>query len=241
MKDSGKEVYQLAVGEPDFDTPGFIISAACEAALAGQTRYTAVEGTPALREAISEKLRRDNCIEYEPSQIIVGTGAKQLIFNALMATVNPGDEVIIPAPYWVSYPDMAVIADGIPVIVRCEADSGFKLSAEALEKSITEKTRWIILNSPCNPSGAVSGRKELVSLAEVICRHAGISVMCDNIYEKIVFDDKEFATLAEVAPDLWYRTLTVNGLSKSHAMTGWRIGYAIGPNELISAMAKLRG
>ena len=241
MKEAGREVYQLATGEPDFDTPGFVISAAYEAALAGQTRYTAVEGTSALREAIADKLRIENSVEYDKRQIIVGTGAKQLIFNALIASLNPGDEVVIPAPYWVSYPEMVVISDGIPVIVACPADAGFKLCADALERSITENTRWVILNSPCNPSGAVYGKNDLLALAEVIRRHPRVAVICDDIYEKIVFDSAKFATMAEVAPDLWDRTLTVNGLSKSHAMTGWRIGYAAGPNKLISAMAKLQG
>ena len=241
MKNSGREVYPLATGEPDFDTPEFIISAAYEAALAGQTRYTSVEGTPELREAVADKLRSENSVEYDKSEIIVGTGAKQLIFNALIASVDPGDEVIIPAPYWVSYPDMVAIADGVPVIAQCEADAGFKLGAEALEDAVTERTRWIILNSPCNPSGAVYGSEELLALAEVLRRHPKVAIMCDDIYEKIVFDGANFATMAEVAPDLWGRTLTVNGLSKSHAMTGWRIGYAAGPRPLISAMAKLQG
>ncbi|MDE0113388.1 MAG: pyridoxal phosphate-dependent aminotransferase [Albidovulum sp.] len=241
MKEAGREVYQLATGEPDFDTPSFVITAAYEAALSGQTRYTAVEGTPALREAIADMLRKEFDLECGIGQIIVGTGAKQLIFNALVASVNPGDEVIIPAPYWVSYPDMVIIADGNPVIVACPAKAGFKLSADDLEKSITEKTRWVILNSPCNPSGAVYGKDDLLALADVIRRHPRVAVMCDDIYEKIVFDGAKFATMAEVAPDLRDRTLTVNGLSKSHAMTGWRIGYAAGPDRLVSAMAKLQG
>ena len=241
MKGAGREVYQLATGEPDFDTPEFVISAAYEAALSGQTRYTAVEGTLELREAIADKLRCENRIEYDKRQIIVGTGAKQLIFNALVASVDPGDEVVIPAPFWVSYPDMVIISDGVPVIVSCPAEAGFKLSADLLERSITENTRWVILNSPCNPSGAVYGKEDLLELAEVFRRHPQVAVMCDDIYEKIVFEGAKFATMAEVAPDLWGRTLTVNGLSKSHAMTGWRIGYAAGPDELISAMAKLQG
>ena len=241
LQASGMDICQLGVGEPDFDTPGFVLEAARGAMARGETRYTDVAGTERLRTAIAAKLRNENSAEYAPEHVIVGTGAKQLIFNALMATLNQGDEVVIPAPYWVSYPEMVRIADGTPVTVHCPASRGFKLSGAALEEVITENTRWVLLNSPGNPTGAVYSRKELLELAGVLRRHSGVAVMCDDIYEKIVFPGAEFATMAEVAPDLWNRTLTVNGVSKSFAMTGWRVGYAAGPADLVAAMTKLQG
>lgn len=241
LEEAGKNIIQLAEGEPEHDTPSYITEAAFEAARQGDTRYTAVAGTTGLRNAVSNKFQRDNNITYTPEQIIVGTGAKQLIFNALLATLNPEDEVIIPAPYWVSYPDMVKIADGIPVIVDCPAQHAFKINAGRLKKAITRKTRWLILNSPCNPSGAVYTADDLHTLANVLRDHPQVAVMCDDIYEKIIFGDDRFVTIAEVAPDLFDRTLTINGVSKSYAMTGWRIGYAGGPTGLINAMAKLQG
>lgn len=241
LEEAGADIIQLAEGEPEYDTPRHIIDAAFEAARQGDTRYTAVAGTTALRTAVSKKFQRDNAVTYEPGQIIVGTGAKQLIFNALLATLDPADEVIIPAPYWVSYPDMVKIADGVPVIVDCPASRAFKITADDLDNAMTEKTRWLLLNSPCNPTGAVYSADELCALAEVMRDHPQVAIMCDDIYEKIVFDDARFATMAEVAPDLFDRILTVNGVSKSYAMTGWRIGYAGGPADLIEAMTKLQG
>lgn len=241
LKSAGRDIIELSEGEPDFDTPRYVIDAAHQAAVSGQTRYTAVAGTLPLRRAICEKFSRDNAITFQPGEIIVGTGAKQLIFNALLATMNPGDEAIIPAPYWVSYPDMVKIADGVPVIVECGPEQGFKISAKALENAITERTRWLILNSPGNPSGSVYSTSELAGLAEVLRRHPEVSVISDDIYEAIIFDGHEFATMASVAPDLTDRILTVNGVSKSYAMTGWRIGYAGGPADLIGAMTKLQG
>lgn len=241
LEEAGADIIQLAEGEPEYDTPRHIIDAAFEAAYHGDTRYTAVAGTTALRTAASGKFQRDNAITYEPGQIIVGTGAKQLIFNALLATLDPADEVIIPAPYWVSYPDMVKIADGVPVIVDCPARQAFKITAEDLDNAITAKTRWLLLNSPCNPTGAVYSAVELHALADVLRNHPQVAIMCDDIYEKIIFDEVRFATMADVAPDLFDRILTVNGVSKSYAMTGWRIGYAGGPADLIDAMTKLQG
>ena len=241
LKASGYDVIELGEGEPDFDTPDFVIKAAFEAAKAGATRYTAVAGTPELRLAVAEKFRADNRINYSLDELIVGTGAKQLIFNALIASLNPGDEVIIPAPYWVSYPDMVAIADGIPVIVDCGIENSFKLSSDALRSAINAKTRWVILNSPGNPSGAVYSADDLRAMAAVLREYPHVAVMCDDIYEAIVFEGAQFATMVEVAPDLKDRVLTVNGVSKSYAMTGWRIGYAGGPKDLIAAMTKLQG
>ncbi|MCR9135692.1 MAG: aminotransferase class I/II-fold pyridoxal phosphate-dependent enzyme [Alphaproteobacteria bacterium] len=241
LEEAGKTIIELAEGEPEHDTPPHIIDAAFEAARRGETRYTAVAGTTELRDAVSKKFLRDNKITYGIDQIIIGTGAKQLIFNALLATLNPADEVIIPAPYWVSYPDIVKIADGTPVIVDCPAHQAFKITAGDLEKTITPNTRWLLLNSPCNPSGAVYSADELRALAEVLRRHPQVAIMCDDIYEKIVFDGDDFATMAEVAPDLFDRVLTINGVSKSYAMTGWRIGYAGGPADLVQAMTKLQG
>ena len=241
LKASGKKIIELGEGEPDFDTPRHVIEAAYEAALRGETKYTSVAGTPQLREAAAAKLRVENSAAYEPEHIVVGNGAKQLIFNAMLATLNPGDEVVIPAPYWVSYPAMVALAEGKPVIVRCAPDSAFKLTPGALRSALSSRTRWIILNSPGNPAGCVYGPDELAALAEVVRGHPTAGVVCDDIYEKIVFADARFATMAAVAPDLRDRILTVNGVSKCHAMTGWRIGYAAGPTDLIGAMVKLQG
>jgi len=241
LEEAGTDIIQLAEGEPEYDTPRHIIDAAFEAAHQGDTRYTAVAGTTPLRTAVCSKFQRDNAVAYEPGQIIVGTGAKQLIFNALLATLDPADEVIIPAPYWVSYPDMVKVADGVPVIVDCPAHQAFKITAEDLDNAITAKTRWLLLNSPCNPTGAVYSAEELHALADVLRNHPQVAIMCDDIYEKIIFDEARFATMVQVAPDLFDRVLTINGVSKSYAMTGWRIGYAGGPADLIDAMTKLQG
>lgn len=241
LEAAGREVFGLGEGEPDFDTPPHVVEAAHKAALQGQTRYTSVAGTPELRAAAAEKLRTENSLQCDPANVVVGTGAKQLIFNALLATLDPGDEVVIPAPYWVSYPGMVRIADGTPVVVACDAADGFKLRPDALASAIGPRTRWVILNSPGNPSGAVYSIEELAALAEVVRGRPGVCVISDDIYEKIVFGQARFATMAEVAPDLMGRILTVNGVSKSHAMTGWRIGYAAGPPDLIAAMVKLQG
>lgn len=241
LKASGKKIIELGEGEPDFDTPRHVVEAAYKAALRGETKYTSVAGTPQLREAVAAKLRAENSAAYEPEHIVVGNGAKQIIFNAMLATLNPGDEVVIPAPYWVSYPAMVALAEGKPVIVRCAPDSAFKLTPEALRSAMSPRTSWIILNSPGNPAGGVYGTNELAALADVVRAHPTAGVMCDDIYEKVVFKGSRFATMAAVAPDLWDRILTVNGVSKGHAMTGWRIGYAAGPIDLIAAIVKLQG
>lgn len=241
LREAGREIIDLGEGEPDFDTPQHIIEAAFEAARKGETRYTNVAGTTRLREAAAARFKRCNQLDYDPGSIIVGSGAKQLIFNALMATINPGDEVIIPAPHWVSYPDMVKIADGLPVVVNCSAGDGYKLNADSLGEHVTPRTRWLILNSPSNPTGAVYSEGELKALAAVLRDNPQVAVMCDDIYQDIVFDDVKFATMAEVAPDLAERVLTVHGVSKAYAMTGWRIGFAGGPEKLIKAMVKLQG
>jgi len=240
LRAEGKDVIGLGSGEPDFDTPEHVKQAAIEAMKAGQTKYTPVGGTPALKQAIAAKFKRENGLEYKPEEIMAGTGAKQLIFNALLAGVNDGDEVIIPAPYWVSYPDMVEFAGGVPVIVACEAQDGFKMTPQALEAAITKKTRWLILNSPSNPTGAVYSAAELRELAQVLEGHPQVMVMSDDIYEHLVYDGEEFATIAQVAPQLKDRTLVLNGVSKAYAMTGWRIGYAAGPADLIKAMTKVQ-
>ncbi len=236
LKAAGRDVIGLGAGEPDFDTPENIREAAKTAIDKGQTRYTDVDGTPELKKAISAKFRRENDLAYEPNQITVGTGGKQVLYNALMATLNLGDEVIIPAPYWVSYPDMVLLAEGTPVPVECPAEVGFKLQPADLEKAITPKTKWLILNSPSNPTGAAYTADELKALGEVLLRHPHVWVMTDDMYEHLVFDDFRFTTIAQVVPALYDRTLTVNGVSKSYSMTGWRIGYAGGPAALIKAM-----
>ena len=240
LEAAGQQILKLNVGEPDFNTPEFIAEAARRAITAGKTRYTDVAGTLELREAVAQKFRSENAIDCRADNVIVGTGAKQLIFNALLSTVEPGDEVIIPTPSWVSYPDITVIAGGSPVMLPCPEATGFKLTANAAAAAITGRTRWIVLNSPCNPTGAVYSAEELCQLAELLRRHPRIAVLMDDIYEKITFGDVRFATMTEMAPDLAERVLTVNGVSKSHAMTGWRIGFAAGPAGLIAAMGKLQ-
>ncbi len=240
LKAQGRDVIGLGSGEPDFDTPDFIKEAAYKAIEGGQTKYTAVDGTPELKDAIIAKFKRDNNLNYERNQISVGTGGKQVLYNALMASVNPGDEVIIPAPYWVSYPDMVLLAEGTPVIVECSKDNNFKLQAADLEAAITPKTKWIILNSPSNPTGAAYTFDEMKALTDVLAKHPHVYVMSDDMYEHLVYDGFEFCTPAQVEPALYDRTLTVNGVSKSYAMTGWRIGYAGGPADLIKAMAKVQ-
>ena len=240
LKAAGKDVIGLGAGEPDFNTPDHIIEAAYAAMKKGDTKYTAVDGTPALKDAIIAKFKRDNELTYDRSQITVGTGGKQVLFNALMATVNAGDEVIIPAPYWVSYPDMVLMAEGTPVVVECSEKNNFKLTAVDLEKAITPKTRWIILNSPSNPTGAAYTFDELKALTDVLVKHPHVWVMTDDIYEHLVYDDFKFYSVAQVEPKLYDRTLTVNGASKAFAMTGWRIGFAGGPKELIKAIANVQ-
>ena len=237
LKAAGKDVIGLGAGEPDFDTPENIKDAAIKAIGKGDTKYTAVDGTPALKQAICAKFKRENGLDYKPNQITVGTGGKQVLYNALVATLDPGDEVIIPAPYWVSYPDMTLLAEGTPVFVTCPQNNGFKLRAEDLEAAITPRTKWLILNSPSNPTGAAYTRAELKALTDVLTRHKHVWVMTDDMYEHLVYDGFAFATPAQVEPGLYDRTLTVNGVSKAYAMTGWRIGYAAGPVELIKAMA----
>ena len=240
MKAEGKDVIGLAAGEPDFDTPDNIKEAAIAAIRAGKTKYTAVDGIPELKAAICAKFKRENGLDYKPSQVSVGTGGKQVLFNALMATVNPGDEVIIPAPYWVSYPDIVMLAGGVPVVVQTTLENGFKLKGADLEKAITPKTKWLILNSPSNPSGAAYGKAELKELTDVLVKHSQVWVLSDDMYEHLVYDDFKFHTPSQVEPKLYDRTLTMNGVSKSYCMTGWRIGYGAGPEVLIKAMAKLQ-
>lgn len=240
LKAAGNDVIGLAAGEPDFDTPEHIKAAAIEAIQEGQTKYTAASGTPELRRAICEKFKRDNGLDYTPDQIVVGNGAKQVLFNALLATVNPGDEVLIPAPYWVSYPDMVRVAEGEPVIIPTQMEQGFKLQPEALEAAITPRSKWLILNSPSNPSGAAYTREELNALTDILLRHPHVMVMADDIYEYLVYDGFQFATPAQVEPALMDRTLTVNGVSKAYAMTGWRIGYGAGPTALMKPLASLQ-
>lgn len=240
LRASGRDIIGLTSGEPDFDTPDHIKEAAARALAAGKTKYTDVAGTPELREAVAEKFRRENDLEYKPGEIIVGTGGKQVIFNAFLSTVQAGDEVIVPAPYWVSYPDIVLLADGTPVFVPCPPEKGFKLQAEDLERAITPRTRWLVLNSPNNPSGAAYNRAEMKALTEVLLRHPQVWVMTDDIYEHILYDQRKFVTPAQVEPALKERTLTINGVSKAYAMTGWRIGYGAGPLELIKAMIKLQ-
>ena len=241
LRSQGQEIITLSQGEPDFDTPENICEAAVSAIRQGRTRYTATTGIAELRAAIAEKLERDNGLDYAADQIVASCGAKQVIFNAFLATLDEGDEVIVPAPCWVSYPDMVRLAAGTPVIVDCAADAGFKLQPDQLAAAITPRSRWLVLNSPANPTGAVYGERELAVLAEVLMRHPQVSVLCDDIYEKLVYPPARFATLAQVAPDLRARILIVNGVSKAHAMTGWRVGYGAGPAELIKAMATIQG
>ena len=240
LKAAGRDVIGLGAGEPDFDTPDNIKEAAIAAIKRGETKYTAVDGTPAMKAAVAAKFKRDSGLDYAPNQITVGTGGKQVLYNAFMASLDPGDEVIIPAPYWVSYPDMVLLAEGEPVIVPCGQNNLFKLQAEDLEAAITAKTKWVMLNSPSNPTGAAYSREEMKALTDVLKRHPHVWVMTDDIYEHLVYDGFEFATPAEVEPELYDRTLTVNGVSKAYCMTGWRIGFAGGPAELIKAMSKVQ-
>jgi len=240
LKAAGEDVIGLGAGEPDFDTPEHIKDAAITALRNGETKYTAVDGTPELKEAVCAKFKRDNELDYRADQINVGVGGKHVMYNAFVATLNPGDEVIIPTPYWVSYPDMVLLAGGEPVPVGTSSDSGFRLAPENLEQAITPKTKWLILNSPSNPSGTAYDRSELKALTEVLVRHPHVWVLSDDIYEKVVYDNFVFTTPAQIEPSLYDRTLTVNGVSKAYAMTGWRIGFAGGPTELIKAMAKVQ-
>ena len=241
LKREGKKVIGLSAGEPDFDTPDHVKVAAIDAIHKGYTKYTNVEGIPELRQAIIDKFKKDNGLSYSINDVIVGTGGKQILFNALVGSINKDDEVIIPAPYWVSYPDMTLLAGGKPVIISCTQETDFKLTAKELEQVITKKSKWLILNSPSNPTGSCYSRKELEEIADVVRKHKNLYVMTDDIYEYIVYDNFEFFTFAQVAPDLKDRVLTVNGVSKSHCMTGWRIGYAVGPEILIKAMIKIQG
>jgi aspartate aminotransferase len=240
LKAKGVDVIGLGAGEPDFDTPDFVKEAAIEAIRSGQTKYTNVDGTAALKAAIIGKFKRDNELDYVANQISVNVGGKHTLFNAIVATVEAGDEVVIPAPYWVSYPDIVNFAGGTPVIVKASAAQNYKITPEQLEAAITPKTRWLILNSPSNPTGAAYSRAELRGIADVLLRHPQVFIMADDMYEHIVYDDFEFATIAQVEPELYDRTLTVNGCSKAYSMTGWRIGFAGGPAWLIKAMAKLQ-
>lgn len=240
MKAAGKDVIGLGAGEPDFDTPDHIKNAAIEAIKNGETKYTAVDGTPALKKAIVKKFSKDNNIEYKIDEVIVSVGGKQVLYNALMCSINPGDEVIIPAPYWVSYPDMVSLAGGTPIIVEGKESNNFKVTSEDIKNKISEKTKWIIINSPSNPTGSSYTKNELEDLGNLLLDFENIFIMSDDIYEKIIYDDFKFFSLAEVVPRLKNRILTVNGVSKAYAMTGWRIGYAGGPKALISAMAKLQ-
>ena len=240
LKAAGKDIIGLGAGEPDFDTPENIKTAAINAINDGDTKYTAVDGTPSLKKAIIEKFKRENNLDYLADQISVGTGGKQIIFNALLATVNPGDEVIIPAPYWVSYPDIVDFAGGESIIVKCNETSNFKITAEQLEENINKNTKWFILNSPSNPTGSCYTESELSEISKVIEKFPHVNVMTDDIYEHLVYDDFVFKTISEVNPNIKDQTLTINGVSKAYAMTGWRIGYAAGEQKLIKAMGKLQ-
>jgi aspartate aminotransferase len=240
LRASGRDVLGMTTGEPDFDTPEHIKEAAIRAMRAGKTKYTDVGGTPDLKAAIKEKFSRENGLRYESSEIIACTGAKQAIFNALLCTVESGDEVIVPAPYWVSYPDIVRLAGGTPVFVNCRPENGFRLSAEQLESAITPRTRWLVLNSPNNPSGAIYTQAEMQALTDVLLRHPHVNVLSDDIYEHLIYDGRRFVTPAQVEPELKERTLTINGVSKAYAMTGWRLGYAGGPAALIKNMVKLQ-
>ncbi|WP_377810200.1 pyridoxal phosphate-dependent aminotransferase [Azospirillum sp. A29] len=241
LKAQGREIITLSQGEPDFDTPDNVLEAGIQAIRSGKTRYTAVAGITPLREAIRDKLKRDNSLDYDIDQITVGCGAKQVVFNGLFASLNPGDEVVIPSPCWVSYPDMVRLAGGTPVMAECSEVLDFKLGPESLEAAISPRTKWLMLNSPLNPTGAVYSAEDLSHLAEVLRRHPHVWVLADDIYEKLVYPPARFATMAEIAPDLHDRTLTINGVSKANCMTGWRVGYGAGPIELIKAMNTIQG
>ncbi|MBI0177701.1 pyridoxal phosphate-dependent aminotransferase [Bartonella apis] len=240
LKATGRDVISLGAGEPDFDTPDNIKDAAIKAIHQGKTKYTPVAGIPELRQAIAQKLKRENNLDYKPQQIIVGTGGKQVLFNAFMATLNKGDEVIIPAPYWVSYPEMVSVNNGTPVFVDAKKEFNYKLQPEDLEAAITDKTKWFVFNSPCNPSGAAYTHDELKKLTDVLLKYPHVHVMSDDMYEHLTYNNFKFATPAAVEPKLYERTLTVNGVSKAYAMTGWRIGYAAGQVELIKAMETIQ-
>jgi aspartate aminotransferase len=241
LKAKGRDIIGLGAGEPDFDTPDNIKNAAIEAIRRGETKYPPVSGIAPLREAIAKKFKRENNLDYKPEQTIVGTGGKQILFNALMATLNPGDEVVIPRPFWVSYPEMVAICGGTSVFAETSIANGFKLTAEALEKVITPKTKWLIMNSPSNPSGAAYTEQELREIADVLLKHPHVWTLMDDMYEHLTYGDFVFKTLAEIEPRLYDRTLTMNGVSKAYAMTGWRIGYAAGPVALIKAMDMIQG
>ena len=240
MHAEGKDVVSLSAGEPDYDTPQWIKDAAIQAMVNGQTKYTAVGGTTELKTAIANKLKNDNGLIYSAEQIVASTGGKQVIFNALMATVNKGDEVIIPAPYWVSYPDIVSLFEGIPVFINCSIENQFKLKAKQLEEKITSKTKWLILNSPSNPTGCIYSTEELLNLAEVLRANPHVNILTDDIYEYLIYDDAKFTNILNIAPDLVERTIVVNGVSKAYSMTGWRIGYGAGPKHLIQAMTNLQ-
>ncbi|MDA9629241.1 pyridoxal phosphate-dependent aminotransferase [Pelagibacteraceae bacterium] len=240
LRAEGKDVLVLAAGEPDFDTPLNIRKAAVTAMEEGQTRYVPGKGTPVLQKAIQLKFLKDNNLNYDLDEIIVGVGGKHIIYNAMMATINPEDEVIIPAPFWVSYPDIVLLAEGKPIIVPCPEDQNFKLTADQLEKSINNKTKWLMLNSPSNPTGSLYSKQELQRLADVLLRYPQVLIMSDDIYEKVIYDDLEFSTIASVEPKLKDRCLTLNGVSKSYCMTGWRLGYCGAPKEIIAAMNKIQ-
>ncbi|KQI67818.1 aspartate aminotransferase [Loktanella sp. 3ANDIMAR09] len=240
LRAQGRDVIGLGAGEPDFDTPDHIKAAGIAAIQSGKTKYTAVDGIPELKQAICAKFKRDNDLDYRPAQVSVGSGGKQVIYNAFMATLNPGDEVIIPAPYWVSYPDMVKLGGGEPVFVAGALDRGYKITADQLEAAITPQTKWFLFNSPSNPTGAGYSWEELKALTDVLLRHPHVWVLTDDMYEHLAFDDYRFCTPAQVEPQLYDRTLTMNGVSKAYAMTGWRIGYAAGPQPLIAAMRKVQ-
>ena len=240
LRAEGRDVLVLAAGEPDFDTPQNICQAAIKAMNEGQTRYVPGKGTPALQRAIVDKFKRDNNLSYNLDEIMVGVGGKHIIYNAMMATLNPGDEVIIPAPFWVSYPDIVMLAEGKPIIVKCDASQDFKITPEQLENNITNKTKWLMLNSPSNPTGAVYSFNELKELSEVLLKYPNVLVLTDDIYEKIIYDDGVFSTIASVEPKMKERTLTLNGVSKAYCMTGWRLGYCGGPREIIAGMNKIQ-
>ena len=239
MRAAGKDVIGLGAGEPDFDTPDNIKEAAIEAIKKGDTKYTAVDGTPALKKAIQAKFSRENHLSYELDQISVGTGGKQVLYNAFMATINKGDEVIIPAPYWVSYPDIVLLAGGKPKIIKCDEKNNFKLTPEKLKKAVSKKTKWIIINSPSNPTGSGYTKDEIIALSKILSKYKNLYILSDDIYEHITYDSFKFFTIAQIEK-LKSRTLTMNGVSKSYSMTGWRIGYAAGPKEIIKAMAKIQ-
>ena len=240
LRASGQDVIGLGAGEPDFDTPLHIKEAAIKAMRDGQTKYTAIDGIPRLKQAIIDKFHRENNIICTPDMVTVGTGGKQVLYNALMATLDEGDEVLIPAPYWVSYPDMVLLSGGTPILLPCPESAGFKLQPETLASAITPRTKWLIVNSPSNPTGAAYSASELTALAEILCKYPHVHIMSDDMYEHIIYDGFSFSTMAQIAPDLQDRTLTVNGVSKAFCMTGWRIGYATGPAKLIKAMAKIQ-